>query len=76
MANWALVVFFLGLLALVFELFHVFGWFTPYWGAILMFVAFGMLSRIWRKEKEGEKEKLVARIQELEEQLRKERGSI
>ena len=34
-----------------------------------MVVAFGMLTRIWNKEREGEKEKLVDRIQELESQL-------
>ena len=66
MATWVLIVFLLGLLALVFHLFDMFMWFTPWWAVILMVIAFGMLTRIWRKEKEGEKEKLVEKIQELE----------
>jgi hypothetical protein len=69
MALWALVVFVVGLVGLILYFFNIFGWFAPWWGVILMFMAFGMLTRIWNKEKEGEKEKLVERIQELEEQL-------
>lgn len=69
MALWALVVFVIGVVGLVLHFLNIFGWFAPWWGVILMFMAFGMLTRIWNKEKEGEKEKLVERIQELEEQL-------
>jgi 4-hydroxybenzoate polyprenyltransferase len=71
MATWVLIVFLLGLLALIFHLFGIFQWFTPWWAVILMAIAFGMLTRIWRKEREGEKEKLVEKIQELEGKLQK-----
>jgi 4-hydroxybenzoate polyprenyltransferase len=71
MATWVLIVFLLGLLALVFHLFNIFQWFTPWWAVVLMAIAFGMLTRIWRKEREGEKEKLVEKIQELEGKLQK-----
>jgi hypothetical protein len=66
MASWVFIVFLLGLLALIFNLFDVFQWFTPWWGVILMIISFGMLTRIYQKEKEGEKEKLRERLQELE----------
>ena len=69
MASWALIVFLIGLSGLVFYLFNIFDWFTPWWGVIIMIMAFGMLTRIWKKEKEGEKERLVERIQELESKL-------
>jgi hypothetical protein len=69
MASWALIVFLFGLSGLVFYLFNIFDWFTPWWGVIIMIMAFGMLTRIWKKEKEGEKERLVERIQELESKL-------
>ena len=70
MGTWALIVFFIGLLALLFHLFNLFTWFIPWWAAILMLVSFGMLTRIWQKEKEGEKEKLQQRIHELEAMLK------
>ena len=69
MAMWALIVFLIGLAGLIFYLFNIFGWFAPWWGVIIMVMAFGMLTRIWKIEKEAEKEKLVERIQELEAQL-------
>jgi hypothetical protein len=69
MASWALIVFLIGLSGLVFYLFNIFDWFTPWWGVIIMIMAFGMLTRIWKKEREGEKERLVERIQELESKL-------
>lgn len=74
MTYYVLIVFIMGLCALIFNLFDVFAWFTPWWGALLMILALGMLTRIWHKEKEGEKEKLVERIQELETQLTKMKG--
>ncbi len=70
MATWALIVFFIGLLALLFHLSSLFAWFTPWWAAILMLVSFGMLTRIWQKEREAAKEKLQQRIQELEAMLK------
>lgn len=69
MALWALVVFVVGVVGLILHFFNIFSWFAPWWGIILMFMAFGMLTRIWNKEKEREKEKLVERIQELEAQV-------
>lgn len=71
MAIWALVTFLLGVLALLLYIFNVTGWFMAFWPVVLMVLAFGMLMRISRKEKEGEKEKLVERIQELEAELRR-----
>ena len=70
MAVWVFVIFLLGLLALVFDLFNVFQWFTPWWGTILMILSFGMLSRIWQKERECEREKLRQRIEEIESLLK------
>ncbi len=75
MAIWALALFVLGVLALVFNLVHIFEWFTPIWAIILMGISLAMLTRIAGKEKEGEKEKLVERIQELEAQLKKGEGA-
>jgi hypothetical protein len=66
MVIWVFIVFLLGLMALVFHLFNIFQWFTPWWGVVLMMISFGMLTRIWQKEREGEKEKLRERIEELE----------
>jgi cytochrome c-type biogenesis protein CcmH/NrfF len=74
MAIWSLILFVLGIMAFVFNLFHVFEWFTPVWAVILMVISLGMLTRIARKEKEAEKEKLVERIQELENLLKKGEG--
>ncbi|MGQ9534122.1 MAG: hypothetical protein ACUVTF_02665 [bacterium] len=71
MALWALILFLLGVLSLLFNIFNIFDWFTPFWAIILMVIAFAMLTRIAQKEKEGEKEKLVEKIQELEAQLSK-----
>jgi len=75
MAIWALSLFVLGVLALVFNLTNIFEWFTPIWAVILMVISLAMLTRIASKEKEGEKEKLVERIQELEAQLKKGEGA-
>jgi predicted membrane protein len=74
MSIWALILFFMGVLAFLFNLLHVFEWFTPIWAIILMVLSLGMLTRISRKEKEAEKEKLVERIQELERLLKKGEG--
>jgi predicted membrane protein len=74
MAIWALILFFLGVLAFLFNLLHVFEWFTPIWAIILMVVSLGMLTRISHKEKEAEKEKLVERIHELEKLLKQGDG--
>jgi len=71
MIIWSFVIFFVGVLALVFHLFNIFEWFTPFWAIILMAISLGMLARISQKEREREKEKLVERIQELEAQLQK-----
>ena len=69
MTNWAFIVFLLGVLALTFNLFNIFVWLTPWWGLILMIVSLGMLNRVWQMEREGEKEKLTERVEELEAQL-------
>jgi membrane protein implicated in regulation of membrane protease activity len=69
MALWVLTLFFLGLLAVIFNLMNIFSWYVPWWGSILMILALGMLVRIWRKEKEGERERLIHKIRELEEKV-------
>lgn len=69
MATWALITFLIGFLSFMFYLYDIFKWFVPFWGIIIMAIAFGMLTRIWHKEKEGEKEKLVQTIEELEDEL-------
>jgi len=66
MTVWVLVVFLLGLVAVLINIFDVFTWLVPWWAIILMVSAFGMLTRIWHKERECEKEKLAERIKELE----------
>ncbi len=74
MAYWALVIFCLGLFSLLFQIFNIFTWFTPFWGIILMLVAFAMLTRIAAKEKQGEKEALKRSIEELEAKLSQVEG--
>jgi len=66
MTVWALVVFLLGLIAVLINIFDVFTWFIPWWATILMVSAFGMLTRILNKERAREKEKLAERIKELD----------
>jgi predicted membrane protein len=69
MAVWASVIFILGVIILLFHLFNAPAAFSYLWAVILMAVSLMMLYRISKKEKEGEKEKLVERLQELEKQL-------
>jgi len=71
MATWALIVFLVGFISFMFYLYDIFTWFVPFWGIIIMALSFGMLTRIWHKEKQGEKEKLAKRIGELEDELSK-----
>lgn len=73
MAIWSFIIFLIGVFALIFHLFNFFEWFTPFWAIVLMAISLGMLARISQKEKEGEKEKLVERIQDLEVQLKREK---
>ena len=70
MTTWTLILFSMGLFALVYNLFDSFRSLTPWWAMVIMIIAFGILVRIWQKEGDSEKERLVARIQELEEQLK------
>jgi membrane protein implicated in regulation of membrane protease activity len=69
MATWALITFLVGFVSFIFYLYEIFAWFIPFWGIIIMAIAFGMLTRIWHKEKEGEKEKLARRIEQLEDEV-------
>jgi 4-hydroxybenzoate polyprenyltransferase len=66
MATLILIMFMMGLLALVCHLFNVFAWLMPWWALGNMALAYYMFTLIWKKEQEGEKEKLVDRIVELE----------
>ena len=71
MIIWAFIVFVFGLTVFLFDLFEIFAWFAPWiWSIILFVIALGMLNRIWRKEKEGEKEKLASMVAELEDKLK------
>ncbi len=70
MSYWAIVIFVLGLLALLFNLLGVFEWFVPVWSIVLMLVAFAMLARIAAKERNGEKEALRKSIEDLEIKLK------
>lgn len=74
MATWALITFLVGFVSFMFYLYDIFKWFIPFWGIIIMAIAFGMLTRIWHKEKEGEKEKLAKRIEDLEDELASLKG--
>jgi hypothetical protein len=69
MATLILIMFMMGLLALVCDLFDVFTWLMPWWSLGYMVLAYYMFTLIWKKEQEGEKEKLVDRIAELEAHL-------
>ncbi len=75
MVLWAFIVFAYGLIIFLFFIFDLFTTFAPWiWSIILFAVAFGMLNRIWSKEKEGEKEKLAALVAELEKKLTEKEG--
>jgi uncharacterized membrane protein YbhN (UPF0104 family) len=70
MIIWSFIIFVLSLAIFLLYVFNVFTSFAPWiWSLILLFVALGMLNRIWSKEKEAEKEKLAKRVSELEEEL-------
>ncbi|MGB3340812.1 MAG: hypothetical protein WBB37_04960 [bacterium] len=70
MVIWAFVIFGFGILLFFIYLLGLFGTFAPWiWSIILFIISVGMLNRIWSKEKEGEKEKLVQRVNKLEEEL-------
>jgi len=66
MAVLVIMIFLMGLLALIFDYFHVFVSIAPWWAIGVMAIAYTMLTRIWEKEKEAEKEKLVEQIQEFQ----------
>ncbi|MEO0225412.1 MAG: hypothetical protein ABIL05_00515 [candidate division WOR-3 bacterium] len=70
MAYWALIIFILGLVALIFRILEIFDWFINVWPIILMLCAFAMLSHIAAKQRKGEKEALRRSIEELEAKLR------
>ncbi len=70
MAIWVLILFLAGLIAWVFNLFTAFSWFTPWWAVALMVVSLTMLARVCERERDGEKEKLLERIEELEAMLK------
>lgn len=70
MIIWAFIVFGLGFIVFFLFIFDIFTTFAPWiWSIILFVIALGMLNRIWSKEKEGEKEKLAQRVNELQEEL-------
>lgn len=70
MIIWAFITFGLGIVLFLIYIFGLFSTFAPWiWSIILFIISVGMLNRIWSKEKEGEKEKLVQRVTELEEEL-------
>jgi 4-hydroxybenzoate polyprenyltransferase len=70
MAKLIFVMFLTGLLALVFDLLSIFLWLSPWLALVHIVIAYIMFTHIWKKEQEGEKEKLAERIQELETQVR------
>jgi len=70
MTNSIVVLFLLGLLAVVLYIFGLFNWFAPWWALVIMVFSFTMLTRIWQRENQSEKERLQERIQELEAQLK------
>jgi hypothetical protein len=70
MSKWILILFFLGLVCTVLGLVGNFEWLVPWWSAILMVASVKLLTQIWNREEEGEREKLVEKIQYLEDQLR------
>ncbi|MBA7613079.1 MAG: hypothetical protein E3J47_03855 [Candidatus Stahlbacteria bacterium] len=75
MIIWAFIVFVFGLTVFLFDLLEIFAWFAPWiWSIILFVIALGMLNRIWRKEKEGEKEKLASMVAELEDKLKQKKS--
>jgi hypothetical protein len=69
MATLILMMFMMGLFALVCDLFRVLAWLLPWWPLGYMVLAYYMFTLLWKNEHEGEKEKLVDRIVELEARL-------
>jgi len=65
MAILVIMIFLMGLLALIFDYFDVFVNIAPWWSIGVMAIAYIMLTRISEKEKAAEKEKLVEQIQEF-----------
>ncbi len=66
MAILVLIVFFMGLLSLIFGIFEIFDQLGMGWGLGLMVIAYLMFYQIWKKERQAEKERLHQHIQELE----------
>jgi 4-hydroxybenzoate polyprenyltransferase len=65
MALWSLMIFVMGLFALILDYFGIFGAIIVWWAIGLMFIALMMLNRILDKEQEAEKERLSEEIQDL-----------
>jgi len=66
MAILVLIIFLMGLLALIFDIFGIFSQFGMGWGLGIMAIAYLIFYHIWKKERQGEKERLNQHIQELE----------
>jgi uncharacterized membrane protein YqjE len=71
MTNSIMIIFFLGLVALVLQFFGVFDQCATWWSALVTIYAISLLFRIWHKEKDGEIEQLRLRIEQLEKQMKR-----
>lgn len=69
MVAWWLILFMLGVLTFIDTFFGVGDTFRQVVAATFILASLGLLTRISRKSREGEKEKLTARIAQLEQEL-------
>jgi hypothetical protein len=69
MLAWWLILFTLGVMSFIDTFFGVGDTFRQVTAAVFILAALGLLSRISRKVRQGEKEKLIDRIAHLEQEL-------
>jgi uncharacterized membrane protein len=72
MEIFSIILFVLGLLIFIAQIFNVVRWIIPLGALIIMIVSLFMLFNILSKKKDAEKERLVERIQDLETRVSKE----
>ncbi|MEW6684792.1 MAG: hypothetical protein AB1393_01115 [Candidatus Edwardsbacteria bacterium] len=70
MTVWAVIIFLMGLIALIQYLSGTYTWFVPVWSVLLMFISLAIFTRISNREKHGEKEVLKRKIEDLERELK------
>jgi cytochrome c-type biogenesis protein CcmH/NrfF len=72
MEIFSVILFIVGLLIFISDIFKVILWLIPIGSVAIMVISMGMLFNVLAKKKDAEKEKLTERIEELETQISKE----